>query len=91
MTGSSIAGAIALPYLVVLIVLGVMGRISAAVVVWWILAAVIVAGALGAVLSSNVVHAALALVLSAMGVAGMFVLLASEFLARLAGRRIDPE
>jgi NADH-quinone oxidoreductase subunit J len=81
MAGSTLAGAIALPYLVVLVALVITGRISGAELVWWILAGVIVAGALGAVLSSNVVHAALALVLAAMGVAGMFLLLASEFLA----------
>ena len=81
MTGSTLAGLVAVPYLAVLVALLVMGRLSGAEVVWWLLAAVIVAGALGAVLLGNVVHAALSLVLAAMGVAGMFLLLASEFLA----------
>jgi NADH-quinone oxidoreductase subunit J len=50
-------------------------------VVWWLLAGVIVAGGVGAVFLSNVVHAALSLVVAAMGIAGMFLLLASEFIA----------
>jgi NADH-quinone oxidoreductase subunit J len=80
-TGSIVAGAIALPYIVVLVVLGLLGRISGAEIIWWLLAGVIMAGAIGSVTSNNVVHAALALVAAAMGVAGMFLLLASEFIA----------
>ena len=81
MTGSTLAGLVAVPYIGVLVGLLIMGRLSGAEVVWWILAGVIVAGAVGAVFLGNVVHAALSLVLAAMGVAGMFLLLASEFLA----------
>jgi NADH-quinone oxidoreductase subunit J len=80
-TGSIVAGAIALPYIVVLVVLGVLGRISGVEIIWWLLAGIIMAGGIGSVTSNNVVHAALALVAAAMGVAGMFLLLASEFLA----------
>lgn len=79
--GGTIAVGIALPYVVVLVALFVLGSLSAAAVVFWILAAVIVAGACGAVFSNHIVHAALSLVIAAMGIAGIFLLLASEFLA----------
>jgi NADH:ubiquinone oxidoreductase subunit 6 (subunit J) len=81
MGGSLLGALVAVPYLVALIVLLVVGRLSGAEVVFWLISGVIVAGALGAVLSSNVVHAALSLVVTAMGVAGIFLLLGSEFLA----------
>lgn len=80
-TGTIMASAIGLPYIVALSLLGLMGRISGAEVVWWLLAGLILVGAIGSVTSNNVVHAALSLVVAAMGVAGMFLLLASEFLA----------
>ena len=80
-TGTIMASAIGLPYIVVLSVLGLMGRISGAEVVWWLLAGLILVGAIGSVTSNNVVHAALSLVVAAMGVAGIFLLPASEFLA----------
>ena len=80
-TGSMLVGLAAVPYVAVLVVLLALGTLSAAEAVFWLVAAVVVAGGLGAVLSSNVVHAALSLVIAAMGVAGIFLLLASEFLA----------
>jgi NADH-quinone oxidoreductase subunit J len=80
-TGGIVGGLFAVPYLVVVVALAVMGRLSGAEVVWWILAGLIVAGAVGAVISNNVVHAALSLIVSAMGIAGIFLLLASEFIA----------
>ncbi len=80
-TGGLLTGAIVTPPLIALIVLRVLGNISSAQMVWWMLAGVIVAGALGAVTLRNVVHSALALIAAAMGLAGMFLLLASEFLA----------
>lgn len=80
-TGTLLASLIAGPYVVVLVALAVMGRLSGAEVVWWILAGVILAGGVGAVTRRNVVHAALSLVASAMGIAGMFLLLANEFIA----------
>ncbi len=49
--------------------------------VFYVIAAVTVAGGLGVVTARNVVHSALFLILALMGVAGVFVLLASEFLA----------
>lgn len=81
MGGSLLGALVAVPYLVALVVLMVMGRLSGAEVVFWLLSGLIVAGALGAVLLNHLVHAALSLVITAMGVAGIFVLLGSEFLA----------
>jgi len=80
-TGSTLAGLIAAPYVVVLLALLATSRISAPEFVFWLLAALIVVAALGAVLLNNLVHAALCLVVVALGVAGIFLLLASEFLA----------
>lgn len=50
-------------------------------IVFFILAAIVVAGALGVVGTKNVVHAALHLVAVLAGVAGLFLLIAAEFLA----------
>ncbi|HYM16249.1 MAG TPA: NADH-quinone oxidoreductase subunit J [Dehalococcoidia bacterium] len=46
-----------------------------------LMAATVIAGALGVVLVRNVVYAALLLIVSLMGVAGLYVLLSVEFLA----------
>ncbi len=50
-------------------------------VIFYVVAAVTVIGGLGVVLSRNVVHSALFLILTLLAVAGIFVLLAAEFLA----------
>jgi NADH-quinone oxidoreductase subunit J len=50
-------------------------------VIFYFVAAVTVAGALGVVLAKNVVHSALFLILALLSVAGIFILLAAEFLA----------
>lgn len=50
-------------------------------VVFYIFAALAVGGGLGVVLSQNVVRAALSLILTLGAVAGLFILLAAEFLA----------
>jgi NADH:ubiquinone oxidoreductase subunit 6 (subunit J) len=50
-------------------------------VLWWIFAVVIVATALGVVLSSTVIHAAIFLIGSLAGVGAMYVFLTVEFLA----------
>ncbi len=50
-------------------------------VIFYFVAAVTVAGALGVVTARNAVHSALFLILSLMAVAGLFILLAAEFLA----------
>jgi len=50
-------------------------------VIFYVVAAATVAGALGVVVSRNVVHAALFLIVALLAVAGVFILLAAEFLA----------
>ncbi|MEZ4553561.1 MAG: NADH-quinone oxidoreductase subunit J [Dehalococcoidia bacterium] len=79
--GSLVAGLILIPVVVALVALLAADQITGPELVWWLLAVVIVTAALGAVLLRNVVHAALSLVVVALGIAGMFLLLASEFLA----------
>ena len=49
--------------------------------IFYVVAVVTVLGAAGVVLSRNIVHSALALVLALLSVAGLFILLAAEFLA----------
>lgn len=50
-------------------------------VIFYFVAAVTVLGSLGVVLARNIVHSALFLVLALLAVAGVFILLAAEFLA----------
>ncbi len=50
-------------------------------VIFYFVAAVTVLGALGVVLTRNVVHSALFLILALLAVAGIFILLSAEFLA----------
>ena len=54
---------------------------TVAEVVFYILAIVVIVASIGVVTVPNIVHAALFLVLSLLGVAGFYILLASEFLA----------
>ena len=54
---------------------------TVAEVVFYILAGLSVTAAIGVVTVPNVVHAALFLILSLLGVAGFYILLSSEFLA----------
>jgi len=49
--------------------------------IFYVIAAITVAGGLGVVTARNVVHSALFLILALLGVAAVYVLLASEFLA----------
>ena len=79
--GGAAAGAVLAPILAALLALLAFDAITAPELVFWLVAALIVAGALGAVLLPNIVHATLALVLALLGVAGVFLLLGSEFLA----------
>jgi len=51
------------------------------IVAFYALAAICLGGGLGAVVSRNVVYAAFSLLLSLMGIAGIFLLLLAEFLA----------
>jgi NADH-quinone oxidoreductase subunit J len=50
-------------------------------VFFYIMAAIVIGGALGVVLVRNIVYAALMLIASLMGVAGIYILLSVEFLA----------
>ncbi len=76
-----VVGAAITPLVVALLILLIAGTITVAELVFWMAAAVIVAGALGAVLLPNIVHATFSLVVTLLGVAGIFLLLGSEFLA----------
>ncbi len=49
--------------------------------IFYVIAAVTVAGGLGVVTARNVIHSALFLILTLISIAGIYVLLASEFLA----------
>ncbi len=55
--------------------------LNMSIVVFYVLAAICLGGGLGAVVSRNVVYAAFSLLLSLMGIAGIFLLLLAEFLA----------
>jgi len=50
-------------------------------IVWWVMTACALVGAIGVVSSNNLFHSALFLVLSLFGVAGYYVLLSAGFLA----------
>lgn len=79
--GGTVVALVAMPVLVVLLALLFADQISAAEMVFFLAATVIIAGALGSVLMSNVVHAALCLVATLLGVAGIYLLLLTEFIA----------
>jgi NADH-quinone oxidoreductase subunit J len=81
MVGGTAAVLVMAPILVVLLALLIGDEISAAELVFWLAFTVIVAGALGTVLLSNIVHAALALIATLLGVAAIYLLLATEFIA----------
>jgi NADH-quinone oxidoreductase subunit J len=81
MVGGAVAGLVATPILLLLVVLRLVGEINSPELVFWLAFAIIVAGALGTVLLKNVVHAALALIFTLMGIAAIYLLLGQEFLA----------
>ena len=81
LAGGVVAGIVATPILVVLLGLLFSDVISGPEFVFYLAAIVCVAGALGAVLMPNVVHAALCLVATLLGVAGIYLLLLTEFIA----------
>jgi len=81
MTGGLVVSLVMGPILVALIALYMMSRISGGEVVFYLASAVILFGALGAVLLPNIVHSALSLIGTLMGVAGIYLMLLSEFLA----------
>lgn len=80
-TGGLLAGAVITPVIVILLILLIGDQISAPEAVFWAAAFVIVVGALGAVLLPNVVHSALSLIATLLGVAGIYLLLTAEFIA----------
>jgi NADH-quinone oxidoreductase subunit J len=55
--------------------------VTVAEVIFYVIAALSIVSAIGVVTVPNVVHAALFLILTLLGVAGFYILLASEFLA----------
>jgi NADH-quinone oxidoreductase subunit J len=55
--------------------------LTVAEIVFFLIAGIAIIGAIGTVVVPNVVHAALFLVASLMGIAGFYILLSSEFLA----------
>jgi NADH-quinone oxidoreductase subunit J len=79
--GGTVALLAGAPILVVLLALLIGDAISGPEFVFFLAAVVILAGALGAVLFKNVVHAALSLIPALLGVAGIYLLLLTEFLA----------
>ena len=79
--GGTVAALAAAPVLIVLLTLLFSDAISAPEFVFYLAAVVCVAGALGSVLMKNVVHAALCLVATLLGVAGIYLLLLTEFIA----------
>lgn len=50
-------------------------------IIWWILAAAVVATSAGVVFSGSVIHAAIFLIVSLVGVGGMYILLTIDFIA----------
>lgn len=79
--GGTVAAVAATPVLVILLALLFADTISGPEFVFYLASVVVVAGALGAVLMKNVVHAALCLVATLLGVAGIYLLLLTEFIA----------
>jgi len=79
--GGTLVALVLAPVLVVLIALLVGDRITAPELVFWMAFAVIVIGALGTVLLPNIVHSALSLIAALLGVGGIYLLLAAEFIA----------
>lgn len=71
----------AAPVVVVFAGLLVVDRITAPEFIFFLASAMILASALGVVLMKNIVHAALSLVVTLLGVASIYLLLLTEFLA----------
>jgi NADH:ubiquinone oxidoreductase subunit 6 (subunit J) len=81
MAGGTVMVLGATPVVVVLAALLVVDQISAPEFVFFLASAVLLASALGVVLMKNIVHAALSLVVTLLGVAAIYLLLLTEFLA----------
>ena len=69
------------PVIVVFAALLILDRISAPEFIFFLASAVLLAGTLGVVLMKNIVHAAICLVVTLLGVASIYLLLLTEFLA----------
>ena len=80
-TGGIVVGLIGVPFGIVMVTLVVLGIITAPEMVFFVAALVILLGAVGCVLLPNIVHAALSLTATLIGVAAVYLLLLSEFLA----------
>ena len=81
MTGGLVGVLVMGPILLALIGLYMASRITGAEVIFYLASTVIIGGALGAVLLPNLVHSALSLIATLMGVAAIYLMLLSEFLA----------
>ena len=79
--GGVAVGLVMTPILFVLLALLIGDQITAAELVFWLAFTVILAGALGTILLKNIVHAALSLIATLLGVAAIYLLLATEFIA----------
>ena len=79
--GGTVLALCAAPVLVVFSALLIVDRISAPEFIFFLASAVLLASALGVVLMKNIVHAALCLVVTLLGVASIYLLLLTEFLA----------
>ena len=79
--GGTVLALGAAPVLVVFSALLIVDRISAPEFIFFLASAVLLASALGVVLMKNIVHAALCLVVTLLGVASIYLLLLTEFLA----------
>lgn len=79
--GGAIVGIVVTPIAGILLLLLALDIINAPEFVFHLIAGMITAGALGSVLLRNIVHAALSLVAALLGIAGIYLLLGSEFLA----------
>ena len=80
-SGGITVGAIGVPLGIVLVALVAFGVISAPEMVFFVAAFIVILGALGCVLLPNIVHAALSLTATLIGVAALYLLLMSEFFA----------
>ena len=80
-SGGTVLAIGAAPVLVVLAALLVADRVTAPEFIFYLAATTLLASALGVVLMKNIVHAALCLVVTLLGVAAIYLLLLTEFLA----------
>jgi len=80
-TGGLVGVMVMGPILIALVTLYMMSRITGGEVVFYLASVVVLGGAIAAVSLSNLVHSALSLIATLMGVAAIYLMLLSEFLA----------